>query len=194
AAHAAWYLAATMCVDAGLVVVGLVTGTAVTPFGLLGILPANLIGVIVFFRFVLTSLHVPRPTTIPIRGRRLGENGVMLLVLLGVVALVLLLVMVFRSNVYNQGLVPLVLSIYLPGAAGLFIYLGLAVLLAQRSPALHHSASETRVTALTAQCGLRVRVRHSRNAASGGVNFSLSASATARWVTFPSKLLRPWHR
>ena len=163
AAHAAWYLAATMCVDAGLVVVGLVTGTAVTPFGLLGNLLANLIGVIVFFRFVLTSLHVPRPTTIPIRGRRLGENGVMLLVLLGVVALVLLLVMVFRSNVYNQGLVPLVLSIYLPGAAGLFIYLGLAVVLAQRSPAPTGSAEPPPIDVITpAYNEERLLARHIR--------------------------------
>jgi cellulose synthase/poly-beta-1,6-N-acetylglucosamine synthase-like glycosyltransferase len=149
AANALWYLAATMCVDAGLVFVGVLAGAGITPFGLLGNLLANLLGVIVFFRFVLTSLHVPRPTTIPIRGRRLGENGVMLLVLLGVVALVLLLVMVFRSNVYNQGLVPLVLSIYLPGAAGLFIYLGLAVVLAQRNPAPMGSASRPPIDVIT---------------------------------------------
>jgi hypothetical protein len=74
--HAVWYVVFMLMADAGLVMLGVVTGWPVQPFGLQGNVFANVLGLLVFARLTFLDFALPRATTVPREKRSLAQSAI----------------------------------------------------------------------------------------------------------------------
>ena len=115
ATQAVWYLLLILLADALLIVIGVVTGWPVQPFGLQGNLVATILGIVVFTRLTFVTFALPRPVAVVRARRRYLTDTVMMICLIAPVLALFAAASMIRATWVQVGLVPLIAGLLLPG-------------------------------------------------------------------------------